>query len=330
MILKSNKKFLIMRSGGIGDIFHIYPILIDLKANDYEVDLLLFHNAENTFFNNIFKSEYYSKIITLSEGKIAAFKKIKETKYSNVLILNASNEKRFAVLKKKILSIFSGNFFNTRVLPVQNVSSSKTRSQINFKKEKASYEPDLLLDFYNNSYNRNAKRIYDVVSKKIKNKIFNDNFYVFVLGTNNDVNRLPEKKWLDIALNIDNSETIVLLGGKSELNYAKNVVDFLTDFKVVDLTGKLSIANSVYVISKALKVYSHDTGIMHIAAAINADLTVFMSARDQLGRWHPTNKESKVMYEHQDCGYCMVNLCPYKKKCLIQSVDKLINKNIYN
>ena len=327
MILKLNKKFLIMRSGGIGDIFHIYPILIDLKANGYDVDLLLFHNAENTLFKNIFKSEYYSKIITLSEGKIAAYKKIKGTKYSNVLILNASNEKRFAVLKKRILSIFSGNFFNTRVLPAQNVSSSKTRSQINFKKEKALYEPDLLLDFYNNCYNRNAKRIYDVVSKKIKNKIFNDNFNVFVLGTNNDVNRLPEKKWLDIALNIDNSETIVLLGGKSESNYAKNIVGFLTDFKVVDLTGTLSIANSVYVISKALKVYSHDTGIMHIAAAIKANLTVFFSARDQLGRWHPTNKESKVMYAHQDCGYCMVVSCPYKKKCLIQSVDKLTNNN---
>ena len=122
MILKLNKKFLIMRSGGIGDIFHIYPILIDLKANGYDVDLLLFHNAENTLFKNIFKSEYYSKIITLSEGKIAAYKKIKGTKYSNVLILNASNEKRFAVLKKRILSIFSGNFFNTRVLPAQNVS----------------------------------------------------------------------------------------------------------------------------------------------------------------------------------------------------------------
>ena len=78
---------------------------------------------------------------------------------------------------------------------------------------------------------------------------------------------------------------------------------------------------------KALKVYSHDTGLMHIAAAIKADLTVFFSARDQLGRWHPTNKESKVMYEHQDCGYCMVDLCPYKKICLIQSVDKLINNN---
>ena len=92
-----------MRSGGIGDIFHIYPILIDLKSNGYDVDLLLFHNAENTLFNNIFKSEYYSKIITLSEGNIAAYKKIKGTKYSNVLILNASNEKRFAVLKKKLL-----------------------------------------------------------------------------------------------------------------------------------------------------------------------------------------------------------------------------------
>lgn len=316
-----------MRSGGIGDIFHIYPILIDLKSNGYDVDLLLFHNAESTFFNNIFKTKYYSKIVTLSEGKFAAFKKILTTKYSNVLILNASNERRFAVLKKKILSIFSGNFFNTRVLPIQNVSSSKTRSQINFKKEKSLYEPDLLLDFYNNCYDRNAKRIYDVVSKKIKNKIFKDNFIVFVLGTNNEVNRLPEKKWLDIALNFGNFQTIVLLGGNSEINYAKNIVDFLTDFKVVDLTGKLSIANSVYVISKASKVYSHDTGIMHIAAAIKANLTVFMSARDQLGRWHPTNKESRVMYEHQDCGYCMLVFCPYKKKCLTQSVDKLINNN---
>jgi heptosyltransferase-2 len=326
MILKSKKRFLIMRSGGIGDIFHIYPILIDLKKNGYKVDLLLFHNAENTFFKNIFKSEYYSKIITLSDGNLSAFKKVIAMKYSNVLILNASNEKRFSVLKKILLSIFSGNFLNIKVLPIQNINSSKKRSQINFKRQRALYEPDLLLNFYNKFYNRNAKRVYDVVSEKINdNTIFDNDFNVFILATNNDVNRLPEKKWLDIALKTSNSVSIVLLGGKSELNYAENVIGFLSDFNIISLVGKISLANSVYVISNALKVYSHDTGLMHIAAAIKSNLTVFFSGRDQLGRWHPTNKESKVIYEYQDCGYCMVNSCPHNKKCLIQSVDKLIN-----
>lgn len=325
MFPNSRSSFLIIRSGGIGDIFHLYPILIDIRDSGCKVDLFLFHYAENKFFNQIFKSEYFSKIITLSEGKIIAFKKIIQTKYSNVLILPASNETRFSIFKKQIFSVLTGNFFKTKILTLQNISNSKTRHKINTKRVRAPYEPDLLLNFYNNTYNRKAKRKYDIVLRQFKNKIFNDKFDVFILGTNNDVNRLPEKKWLDIALNINNSKTLVLLGGKSEINYSENLVSILSDFKVFNLTGKLSIANSVYVISKATKVFSHDTGIMHIAAAMKVNLTVFLSARDQFGRWHPTNKESRVMYEYQECGFCMLASCPYNKKCLIESVDKLIN-----
>ena len=99
MFSKSSNKILILRSGGIGDIFHIYPILIDLRVSGYEVDLLLFHKAKGEFFKELFKPKYYSKIITLCEGKFRAFIKIKRDSYRKAVVLSASNETKFSVFK---------------------------------------------------------------------------------------------------------------------------------------------------------------------------------------------------------------------------------------
>lgn len=324
MFSKSSNKILILRSGGIGDIFHIYPILIDLRENGYEVDLFLFHKATGEFFKEIFKPKYYSKIITLSEGNFNAFIKITSASYKKIVVLSASNETKFSVFKKILLLGFSGNIFNISVIKREFSSSRKERFLKNLKKERVLYEPDFLLKFYNKIFQRKAERNYDVVLSKIESRRLPSEFHLFILGTNNEINRLPEKTWFEIAVKVGKSKPIVLIGGKSEWQYSVNVFNHLADFNVLNKTGSLSLSESVYLISKAAKIFSHDTGIMHIAAALNTDLTVFFSSRDEFGRWHPTNSASKVMHEYQECGYCMLESCPYEKRCLLQSVQNFI------
>ena len=94
-------------------------------------------------------------------------------------------------------------------------------------------------------------------------------FDALVLGGKHSTKKAPVEKLIPVLRN--KKRTTVLLGGDSEFAEAKQleVVD-----DVVNFTGKLSLTESAYVLSKAQKVATNDTGLMHIAAAFDKDLAV--------------------------------------------------------
>jgi ADP-heptose:LPS heptosyltransferase len=60
---------------------------------------------------------------------------------------------------------------------------------------------------------------------------------------------------------------IVLLGGKEDKETSEKVKNALPQKTIIDYCGELSIRQSAFVVSKAKVVLTHDTGLMHIAAA---------------------------------------------------------------
>jgi ADP-heptose:LPS heptosyltransferase len=60
---------------------------------------------------------------------------------------------------------------------------------------------------------------------------------------------------------------IVLLGGKSDEKAATEILLQSRKKKILDLTGKISLNSSAWIVKNSKFVISHDTGIMHIAAA---------------------------------------------------------------
>ena len=58
-----SNKILIVRGGGIGDIFLIYPILIDLCKRNFEVDLFLLSYQKPVFYTELFKKKYFRDLV---------------------------------------------------------------------------------------------------------------------------------------------------------------------------------------------------------------------------------------------------------------------------
>lgn len=87
------------------------------------------------------------------------------------------------------------------------------------------------------------------------------NYIAFVLGATHATKRLPLDKMIEICRNLD--QPVVLLGGKSE----QATGDRILGSNVVNLCGRLSLHQSASVVRQAGKVLTHDTGLMHIAAA---------------------------------------------------------------
>lgn len=87
------------------------------------------------------------------------------------------------------------------------------------------------------------------------------NYIAFVLGATHATKRLPFDKMIEICRNLD--QPVVLLGGKSEQATGERILGS----NVVNLCGRLSLHQSASFVRQAGKVLTHDTGLMHIAAA---------------------------------------------------------------
>ena len=116
-------------------------------------------------------------------------------------------------------------------------------------------------------------------------------YIAFVIGAAHATKRLPVEKIVDIC---DKSTLpIVLLGGKEDaVNGA--LIASKSRHCVVDLCGKLNLNQSASVVKQAQKVITHDTGLMHIAAAFQKDIiSVWGNTLPEFGMYPYLPQKSK-------------------------------------
>ena len=93
-------------------------------------------------------------------------------------------------------------------------------------------------------------------------------FIAFVIGATHATKRLPEDKIIAICQKI--SLPVVLLGGPSEVPAGQRIA--ATAPNVVDTCGRFSLFQSAEMVRRAQVVITHDTGLMHIAAAFHKQI----------------------------------------------------------
>ena len=90
-------------------------------------------------------------------------------------------------------------------------------------------------------------------------------FVAFVIGATHATKRLPISKIIEICGQIP--YPVVLVGGPSE-QASGDAIAAAAGNHVVNTSGQLSLFESAFLIEKATVVVTHDTGMMHIAAAL--------------------------------------------------------------
>ncbi|MDR0603036.1 MAG: glycosyltransferase family 9 protein [Bacteroidales bacterium] len=94
-------------------------------------------------------------------------------------------------------------------------------------------------------------------------------FIAIAMGSQHKTKQLPTHKLINICQKIN--YPIVLLGGNNDINAANEICTHI-DKNIVNLCGKLTIRESAVCIEKAKILLTGDTGLMHIAAALNKPL----------------------------------------------------------
>jgi heptosyltransferase-2 len=99
---------------------------------------------------------------------------------------------------------------------------------------------------------------------------FRNGYIAFVIGAKHFTKQLPAEKIISICKKI--SSPVIFLGDKNDFIKGEKILSQLSPSECLNLCGKLSLNQSAAVIKYSKKVITHDTGLMHIAAAFRKEI----------------------------------------------------------
>jgi heptosyltransferase III len=97
---------------------------------------------------------------------------------------------------------------------------------------------------------------------------------------------------------------------------------------VVNLCGLLTPRESAAALAQAQVFVGHDSGPMHLAAAVQTPCVAIFAARNKPRVWFPYGKQHRVLYHQTDCWGCGLETCIVeRKKCLTSiTVDEVVTE----
>lgn len=150
----------------------------------------------------------------------------------------------------------------------------------------------------------------------------------FVIGGSYETKKLPVSKIVSICKKL--SEPVILLGGKQDADVAKVIVSKIGS-RIFNACGVYSINQSASLVKQANRIITHDTGLMHIAAAFHQNITSVWGNTVPgfgMGPYLPKGKgNSKIIEVHdlrcRPCSKLGHKKCPKKHFNCMELIDEL-------
>jgi ADP-heptose:LPS heptosyltransferase len=326
---KKKVKVLVIRFSSIGDIVLCTPVLRCLKQirdKDIETHFL----TKKNFSAVINCNPHVDKVITLDKKLSEIIPLLKKEKYD--FIIDLHNNLRSHLVKFHLLRpSVSFNKLNFRKwlltqFKVDKMPNVHIVDRYMATAEKLGIENDGKgLDYYIPED--------DELKPEMMPEEFRDGFVGFVIGGTYVTKRLPLEKITEICRQV--SIPVVLLGGREDKETGDRIVAD-SDTRVWNACGKFSLNGSASLVKQAKAIITHDTGLMHIAAAFNKPVaSIWGNTVPELGMYpyfpvENGNNPSRIFeikgLSCRPCSKIGYNECPKKHfRCMNDiSVDEVV------
>lgn len=259
----SLKKILIIRFSSIGDIVLTTPVIRCLKMQtDAEIHFL----TKQAFKGILEHNPYITKIHTIEKEVKEVMQQLKNEQFDFVVDLH--NNIR-SVLVKRGLGKPSASFkklnfqkwilvnFNINKLPAEHIVDRyiNTVAALGIKNDNKG------LDYF---IPEKEEILLTTIPKTHQN-----GYIGFVIGAKHFTKQLPIEKIISICKKID--KPIILLGGKEDVARAQTI-EASVGKHIYNACGKYNLNQSASLVKQASKIITHDTGLMHIAAAFKKEI----------------------------------------------------------
>ena len=124
---------------------------------------------------------------------------------------------------------------------------------------------------------------------------------------------------------------LVLCGAPDEYTVSDFVLSgcqAASEAPILNLCGMLTPRESVAVFAQSILFIGHDSGPMHLAAAVQTPCVAVFSSRNLPRVWFPYGSHHSVVYHNVDCQNCNLESCLIeKKKCILSiTVTEVLEK----
>lgn len=320
--MEANKKIkvLIIRFSSIGDIVLCTPVLRCLKkipGKEIELHFL----TKNKFAGFVKQNPNVDKVFALEKKLKDLLPQLKNQQYNYIIDLH--------------------NNIRSHLVKFYLQKPSQSFSKLSFKKwlltkAKIDLMPDVhIVDRYMAAAkglgleNDGEGLDYfipeaDEVNIEKLPEPFQQGYIAFVIGGTYVTKRLPQEKIASICKNL--TQPVVLLGGPEDKETGEAIALQLPE-KVFNACGKFTLNGSASLVKQSTGVISHDTGLMHIAAAFDKPIaSIWGNTTPELGMYpyfpeNSTSHHSKIFeVKNLSCRPCSrigYNACPKKHfKCM--------------
>src|SRR6266496_1821247 len=82
----------------------------------------------------------------------------------------------------------------------------------------------------------------------------------------------------------------------------------------LNVCGHLTVRESAALLTRARIYVGHDSGPMHLAAAVGKPCVVVFSSRNLPGQWFPFGSYHRVLYHSISCQGCQLDVCVARQK----------------
>lgn len=318
-------KVLIIRFSSIGDIVLTTPVIRALKQQlGAEVHFLTKANFETVLAAN----PYIDQLITIKKDVKEVLSYLEEASYDVVIDLhkNLRSLQVKRALKAKVYAFDKINWqkwlvvnFKINRLPDIHIVDRylDTGLPLGLKNDGEG------LDYF--IAPEDEVDLNDFFEDYPLNEAGNTPKYVaFVIGAAHATKRLPPTRIIEICKKI--TWPVVLLGGPDEHDVGQYIA-VESGEHVINSCGKLRLNQSASMVRQAHKVITHDTGLMHIAAAFRKDIiSVWGNTIPEFGMYPylPEGEGSSTIFEVKGlscrpCSKIGYEQCPKRHfKCMNQ------------
>lgn len=255
-------KFLIIRFSSIGDIVLTTPVVRCIKQ---QVENAEIHYVTKAGFRSLLENNpYIDKLHLLKDDEWnPLLNALKEEKFDCIIDLhkNLRSHKIKSALKK--VPAYSFNKLNIQkwLLTALKINTLPDKHIVDrYLETAASF--GVVNDGKGLDYFIPEKDVVDYTQLPMTHHA---GFYGVVIGAALNTKKLPLEKLKELCSKINHP--IVLLGGKEDQSNGDTIAAIDT-FKIYNACGKFNINQSADLVRKSKLIITHDTGLMHIAAAL--------------------------------------------------------------
>ena len=306
------KRILVIQTAFLGDVILATPVVSELKRlfPNAEIDMLVKKGNESLLLNNPHLHQLY--ILNKSEGKWKAIfgliKQFRKKEYDLVINLH-----RFG--SSGLITAFS-----------------KGKKRYGFRKNPFSflYTKRFAHNFGDGTHEveRNLSIIAEFgAQKRVRPELFpsqkdleaiepfvNEKYYCIAPASVWFTKQLPLEKWIELIRSLETDATIYLLGAPVDSALCEEIINGSKHAGVVNLAGKLSLLQSAALMKSAKRSFVNDSGPLHLASSVNANVTAFFCSTVPEFGFGPLSDDSEIKQvlglDCRPCGMHGHKACP--------------------